>query len=67
MTPAEEAAVEAALECVTHKSIGEGIMAAVQMIRIAANARPDMTMQQLADAIESTVTKDQPTPPSFLQ
>jgi hypothetical protein len=67
MTTAEEAAVDAALEYVTHKSINDGIMAAVQMIRIAANARPSMTMQQLADAIESTVTKDQPTPPSFLQ
>lgn len=67
MTPAEEAAVEAALEYVTHQSINDGIMAAVQMIRVAANVRPGMTMQQLTDAIESAVTKDQPTPPSFLQ
>ena len=67
MTPAEEAAVKAAIEYVTHKATADGIMTAVQMIRIADNVRPNMTMQQLADAIESTVTKDQPTPPSFLQ
>lgn len=65
MTPAEEMVFKATLQYEVHKSMNDGIMAAVQMIRIAAVAHPDMTMQQLADAIESTATKDQPIPPSF--
>ena len=66
MTPAEESAIQSAIEYVTHASMKDGIMAAVEMIRIAAVAHPNMTMQQLADAIESTATKDKPIPPSFL-
>ena len=44
-----------------------GMLAAVEMIRAAAFLRPDMTMNQLADAIEETVKGNQAIPPSLLQ
>lgn len=58
MTPAEEAAMHAVIKQVTEDSMNEGIMAAVQMIRLGVQRFPDMTILQLADAIEATVTKD---------
>ena len=58
MTEAEELAVMTVLKRVTRESIDDGIMAAVEMIRIAAQAHPEWTFDQLADCIEKTVTKD---------
>jgi hypothetical protein len=60
MTPAEEAAMHAVINQITEESMNEGIMAAVQMIRLGTQKFPDMTILQLADAIEATVTKDAP-------
>lgn len=67
MTPAEESAIQSVIEYVTHKSMNDGIMIAVQMIRHAAKDHPKVGLNQLADAIESTVVKDPSNPPSFLQ
>lgn len=60
MTPAEEAAMYAVIKQVTEDSMNEGIMAAVEMIRLGVQKFPDMTILQLADAIEATATKDIP-------
>lgn len=58
MTPTEEAAMQAVIMQITEEAMNEGIMAAVQMIRLGTQKFPDMTILQLADAIEATVTKD---------
>ena len=60
MTPAEEAAVFAVIKQITEESMSQGIMAAVEMIRTGVQQFPDLTTLQLADAIEATVTKDDP-------
>lgn len=59
MTPQEEAVMRLVIEKATRDSMDMGLLAAVQMIRIAAATKPGMTFEQLANAIESTVTKDQ--------
>ena len=70
MTPEQKAAVHAAVQVAvayeSRKAVSNGIMQAVKMIRAAAFARPDMTMHQLADAIENTVKKAQDEPSPFL-
>lgn len=58
MTEAEELAVMTVLKQVTRESIDDGVLAAVQMVRIAAQIHPEWTFDQLADCIEATVTKD---------
>ena len=67
MTPAEESAIQSAIEYVTHASMNDGIMIAVQMIRHAAKNHPKIDLNKLADAIQNTVAKDPSNPPSFLQ
>lgn len=67
MTPAEETAIQSTIEYITHKSINDGIMVAVEMIRHAATHQSKVDLNKLADAIENTVIKDQCNPPSFLQ
>ena len=58
MTEAEEMAVKVVIKKITEESINDGIMAAVEMIHIAAQMHPEWTFDQLADCIERTVTKD---------
>lgn len=58
MTPSEEAAMNAVIEQVTRNAMDEGLMAAVEMLRIGTQKFPHLTTLQLADAIEATVTKD---------
>jgi DNA-binding transcriptional regulator WhiA len=58
MTEAEEMAVKVVIKKITEESINDGIMAAVEMIRIAAQKHPEWTFNQLANCIEATVTKD---------
>ena len=67
MDSVEKAAVEEAINTVTRRSMDNGMLAAVEMIRAAAFLRPDMTMNQLADAIEATVKSNQATRPFSLQ
>lgn len=55
MTHTEEAAVKAVIERVTRDAMDDGLRAAVLMIRMAAGRRPEMTLEQIADAIEATV------------
>ena len=57
MTPVEEAAMKAVVTHVARESMDEGVLVAVEMIRMAAVARPDMPLTELADHIQSTVTK----------
>lgn len=63
MTPIEEAAMYAVIKQITEESMNEGIMAAVEMLRIGTQKFPDLTTLQLADAIEATVKKDVPSLP----
>ena len=58
MTPAEEAAMRTVIAKVTEDAMNEGILAAVEMIRISTKQFPDLSKLQLADAIEATVAKD---------
>lgn len=58
MTEAEEMAVKAVIKKITQESIDDGIIAAVEMIRIAAQKHPEWSFDQLANCIEATVTKD---------
>lgn len=58
MTPEEDAAMQAMVVQVAEEAMNDGIMAAVEMIRLSAIKHPHLTMLQLADAIEATVTKD---------
>jgi hypothetical protein len=60
MTPAEEAAMYAMVKQITEEAMNDGIMAAVEMIRVGVQKFPHLTTLQLADAIEATVTKDAP-------
>lgn len=60
MTPTEEAAMHAVIAQVTRDAMDEGLMAAVEMLRIGAQKFPHLTTLQLADAIEATVKKDAP-------
>lgn len=60
MTPTEEAAMHAVIVQVTEDAMNDGIMAAVQMIRMGTQKFPDMTILQLADAIEASVSKTIP-------
>lgn len=62
MTPAEEAAMRVMIAKVTEDAMNEGILAAVEMIRISTKQFPDLSKLQLADAIEATVTKDKTNP-----
>jgi hypothetical protein len=57
MTPDEEAAMHAVIVQVTEDAMNDGIMAAVQMIRLGVERYPHLTTLQLADAIEAA-TKD---------
>lgn len=57
MTPAEEAAMKAVVTHITRDSMDKGVLVAVEMIRMAAVARPEITLAELANAIESTVTE----------
>ena len=57
MNPIEKSAMKAVVTHVTRDSMDKGILTAVEMIRMAAVARPDMTLTELADVIESTVSK----------
>ena len=60
MTPAEEAAMRTVITKVTEDAMNEGILAAVEMIRVSTEQFPDLSKLQLADAIEATVKKDAP-------
>jgi hypothetical protein len=60
MTPAEEAAMHEVIAQVTRDAMNEGIITAVQMIRLGTQEFPNMTILQLTDAIEAIVTKDAP-------
>lgn len=62
MTPAEEAAMHAVIAQVTRDAMDEGLMAAVEMLRLGVKKFPEMTILQFADAIEATVTKDKTNP-----
>ena len=62
MTPIEEAAMREVIAKVTEDAINEGILAAVEMIRISTERFPDLSKLQLADAIAATVTKDKTKP-----
>lgn len=55
MTPIEEEAVRLVVQTVTREAMDDGILCAVEMIRIAALTRPSMPLCELADAIESTI------------
>ncbi len=55
MTPVEEAAVQAAIEEAVSVAMDNGIRAAAVMVRMTAKLHPEMTFDQLADALESTV------------
>jgi len=54
MTPTEEAAIRAAMEKVTNDAMNDGIRAAAQMVRFAALAPAQISLDQLADMIEET-------------
>jgi hypothetical protein len=62
MTPIEEAAMRAVIAKVTEDAMNEGILAAVEMIRVSTKQFPDLSKLQLANAIEATVTKDKTSP-----
>ncbi len=55
MTPAEEAAIKVVIQQTTRAAMDDGIRAAVVIIRMAAGRRPEMTLEQVADAIEDTI------------
>jgi len=57
MTPAEDAAMQALVVHVAEQAMNDGILAAVQMMRLGVQKHPDLTTLQLADAIEATVGK----------
>lgn len=57
MTPIEEAAVKAVIEQITSDAMDDGLRAAAQMLRMTAVLRPEMTLEQVADAIEDTIAK----------
>ena len=58
MTPEEDAAMQVIVAQVAEEAMNDGIMAAVQMMRLGVQKHPHLTTLQLADAIEATVTKD---------
>lgn len=55
MTPIEEEAVRLVVQTVTREAMDDGLRLAVDMIRIAAMAKPSWTFHELAEAIESTI------------
>ena len=55
MTPQEEAAIRLAIQQIVHEAMDDGIRAAVQMMRMSKTLQPGMTIDQLANAIESTI------------
>jgi hypothetical protein len=55
VTPTEEAAVKAAIEQITRDAHDDGIKTAAMMVRMTGTLRPEMTFEQLAEAIEATV------------
>jgi len=57
MTPAEEATVKALIKQTTCDAIDDGLRLAVTMIRMASGRHPEMTLEQVADAIEAIVGK----------
>jgi hypothetical protein len=57
MTPTEEAAMHAVIVQVTEDAMNDGIMAAVQMMRLGVERHPHLTTLQLADAIETSLIK----------
>jgi len=57
VTPAEEAVVKALIKQTTCDAIDDGLQLAVTMIRMAAGRHPEMTLEQVADAIEAIVGK----------
>ena len=60
MTPIEEEAVRLLVRVTAHESVDEGILCAVEMIRLAAEAKPEMSLSELADRIESAVSRSRP-------
>jgi hypothetical protein len=54
MTPAEEAAIRAAMEKVSNDAMNDGIRAAAQMVRLAALAPEPVSLERLANMIEET-------------
>ena len=57
MTPEEDAAMQAIVLQITEQAMNDGILAAVQMMRLGVQRHPDLTTLQLADAIEATASK----------
>ncbi len=57
MTPEEDAAMQAIVVQIAEQAMNDGILAAVQMMRLGVQRHPDFTTLQLADAIEATARK----------
>lgn len=57
MTPAEESAVKLMVQQIARESMDDGLRAAVSMIRMAKQLTPHWTFDQLANAIEATLSK----------
>ena len=58
MTETEELMIKGLIQQITVDAMNDGILAAVEMIRVASVMKPDWSFEQLAVAIENTVTKD---------
>lgn len=57
MNPEEHEAIQAVIKRATLESLDEGMLTAVLMMRMAAGRRPDLSVTEVADMIESSVTE----------
>lgn len=58
MSPEEEAAVKEVVKEVARKALDEGILTAVEMMRMAAAEYPYATVTQVANSIEASVPRE---------
>lgn len=58
MSPEEEAAVKEVVKEVALKALDEGILTAVEMMRMAAAEYPNATVTQVANSIEASIPRE---------